>query len=153
MTRAEILNLIQEAAKALDDSPETPAQWTEDDRKMLREVHASATKSSCVPVAAPEPVAPPANDVPFFKSVPSMQTPAPKKSFWSKLGTGMKTALAGIAFGAGGGALGAVVEAVKDGNVNAQSLAATAAIAAVTGAVGYYQKGPQGAPPAHAAQE
>jgi hypothetical protein len=153
MTRAEILSLIQQAAAALTTEPQTPATYTEEDRVMIREIHAATVGTVALKGALAvdgNQLEQPARGGPLFTSIPASPEPplgplesASKKPWWKKLGTGMKTALAGIAFGAGGGALGAVVDAVKDGNVNPGSLAGTAAIAAITGAIGYYQKGPR----------
>jgi hypothetical protein len=98
-----------------------------------------------LPTESVESVAPPTTPYPEPAVTPTAIQKATKKAkgFWGKLGAGMKTLGAGLAFGAGGGALTAAVDAVKDGNFNPASIATTAAIAAVTGAIGYYQKGPQ----------
>jgi hypothetical protein len=146
MTRSEILSLITQAAAALTTEPQTPAQWTEEDQAMLRDIHAAVVaqkRTVAVPTVAAEiQTALTVQEVPMPSIPPSLDVPVKKKGIWGKLGKGLKTAVAGIAFGAGGGALGAVVDAVKDGNVNPGSLLGTAAIAAITGAVGYYQKPP-----------
>jgi hypothetical protein len=152
MTRAEILSLVGQLTNALAES-HTPTQFSEEDRDMLKSIHAAiVSQKRTVAPGTVVPVVPSeihtsltvqeTQEVPMFASV-KIEPEGKKKSFWKKLGSGMKTALAGVAFGAGGGALGAVVDAVKDGNFNPGSIAATAAIAAVTGAVGYYQKSPK----------
>jgi hypothetical protein len=147
MNRAELLSLIGQLSTALSET-QTPVQWTQEDSDRLRDIHA-ATVAQKRTAAVPTEAAPPAKEVPMFRSIPQSEEPSldgqpkKKKNFWQKLGSGAKTALAGVAFGAGGGALGAVVDGVKDGNLNPASLAATAAISAITGAIGYYQKSPK----------
>jgi hypothetical protein len=176
MTRAEILALIQQAAQALDSESGAPAQWTDQNDQLLREIHAAIVPKrsgqvfthvpiqnpgsnwvsfETVPVDMPvelpkgettmEPAAPPTTPYSEPAVTPTGMEKAAKKAkgFWGKLGAGVKTIGAGLAFGAGGGAVTAAVDAVKDGNFNPASIATTAAIAAVTGAIGYYQKGPQ----------
>jgi hypothetical protein len=140
MTRSEILALIQQAAAALTTEPQTPATYTEEDRAMIREIHAKTVQPKRT-------VAESVREIPMFTSIP--QSPDPpldgepkKKGFWRRLGGGVKTTLVAIGAGGGGAALSAAVDTVKDGNISPTGIGAAAISAAVAGAIGYRSKPP-----------
>jgi hypothetical protein len=141
MNRQEILNLITQAAAALTAEPPQDAKWTEGDRQMLKDVHAATVQpqrtagliepTQYVPIPYPE-----------EKVFTSESVEPAKKSWWKKLGSGMKTAIVALGAGGGGAALSAVVDQVKDGNISPTGLATAAIGAAVAGAIGYRSKPP-----------
>lgn len=147
MTRAQLLDLLGQVTKALDADPQTPATWTEEDREMLREIRAAVVKPAEVSSAASAAAAaPPAarTELPLFTSIPSVAPAAgePKKSWWKKLGSGLKTTLVAVGAGGGSAALAAAVDAVQHGNVSPTGIATAAIGAAVAGAIGYRAQSP-----------
>jgi hypothetical protein len=159
MNRTELLALLTQAVNSLTNAPVTPTQWTEEDRELLienntllKDIHAATvsvkrTTTSTVSVVRPVQET---KEIPMFTSIPQSNAPSienletkVKKSFWKKLGGGMKTAVVAIGAGGGAAALGATVDALKGGDINPISLATTAIGAAVAGAVGYRSKPPE----------
>lgn len=140
MTKPELLALLQQAAAALAVDQQ-PIQYTEEDRAMLRDIHAAVVAPAA---AKPTPIADPpaAVEIPEVAAPPSLETASKKKSFWAKLGSGLKTTAVAIGAGGGAAALNAVVDSVQHGNISPTGLATSAIGAAITGAIAYRAQSP-----------
>jgi hypothetical protein len=144
VNRQQIIDLLMQTAGALSVEPHTPATWTEEDRAKLADIHAATVaqkRTAAAPVFTTGPVE---KELPMFTSIPSADPPAEKKkSFWKKLGAGMKTAVVGVGAAAGGAALHAAVGSVMSGNLSPSGIATTAGAAAVAAAIGYRSQPPK----------